>query len=289
MKNEQRQQRAKNDLAAILENGIDNLKDHSATIMRVVLVVLIAILIFLIWRNFDARNKRDFYNDVKQLAAYDFTAIDAEQFNTVINDYVKKYPSGANHATVSILIGDIYFNQASDTLAKGERDKAIPQYETALQYYTTAVNFQFKQNQQDLAESAVWGLAQTNAALASLKDGDYVTAAKDSFDRLVKTWPEGTYHELATERLEWLNRPVMGTFLAQYRQAAPELFAPNMQTPDTISPTGDMDTTITPGEIDIQAFLDNLNAEAPDGEQPVFDPGLTLPEVSESQEPQEDM
>lgn len=304
MKNEQRQQRAKNDLANMLENGINQLKDHSALIMRTILIILIAVLIFLVWRNLESRNKRGFYNDVKQLAAYDFTALDAEQFDTYINDYVKKYPSGANHATVSVLIGDIYFNQATTTLAKGERDKAIGEFETALKYYTTADKFQFKHQQQDLAESAVWGLAQTHAALATLKEGDDFAASKDSFERLCKTWPDGTYNELATEQLEWLNRPVMGTFAAKYRQVDPVLFAPNMETPETTTPIGDLDTSMAPGDIDINSFLDKLNADGGhDGEngddgnadyreigddgQPVFDPGLTLPtEQPESHETQ---
>ena len=288
MKNEQRHKLGQNTLASMLENGVNNIKDHSTTIMRLVLVILIAVLIFLIWRNFDTRNKRDFSNDIKQLAAYDFSALDAEQFDSVINDYVKKYPSGANNATASILIGDIYFNQAADVLAKGERDKAIAAYETALQYYTTADKFQFKRNQQDLAESAVWGLAQTNAALAALKEGDYFAASKDSFEKLCKTWPDGIYYELAAPQLEWLNRSVMATFPEKYRQTDPMLFAPNIQTPETTSPVGDIDTTMTPGDIDMQmqSFLENLGQAGKDGEQPAFDPGLTLPEEQESQEPQ---
>lgn len=287
MKNERRQQLAQNSLASILENAVNNLKDHSATIVRLLLVFLIAVLIFMIWRNFDARNKRDFYNDIKQLTEYDFAVLDTEQFNNVINDYVKKYPSGGNNATVSILIGDIYFNQAADALAKGDRDASITAYETALQYYTIADKFQFKKNQQDLAESAVWGLAQTNIALAALKEGGFFAAAKDSFDRLCKTWPDGTYYELAAGQLEWLDRPVMETFLTKYRQADPVLFAPNLQTPETTSPLGGLDTTITPGDFDIQSFLDNLRQESPDGELPVYDPGFTLPEEQGSQEPQE--
>ena len=286
MKNERRQHLSQNSLARLLENNVNQIKDHSTTIMRLVLVILIAVLIFMIWRNFDTKNKRDFHNDVKQLATYDFSALDAEQFDIEIQKYVTKYPSGLNNATVSLWIGDIYINQAADALAKGERDKAVADYETALQYYTTADKFQLKQ--QDLAESAVWGLAQTNAALAALKEGDYFDAAKDAYQRLCETWPDGTYHELAAPQLDWLNRPVMANFPTQYRQADPVLFAPNMQTPETTEPLDGIDTTFTPGDIDFQSLIDNYRPVDSDSETPDFDPDLTLPEDQESQEPQEE-
>jgi tetratricopeptide (TPR) repeat protein len=278
MKNEHRHKLSQNSLARILENRINDIKGHSATISRLVLVLLIAVLILMIWRNFDAGNKRGFYTDIKQLAAFDMTAFDAEQFDSVIKDYVKRYPSGANNANVSLLIGNIYFNYAADSLAKGERDKAVADYETALQYYTTADKFGFKQ--QDLAEGAVWGLAQTNEVLATLKEGDFFDVAKDSYQKLCTTWPDGKYYELATRQLDWLNRPVAGTFPTQYRQSDPALFAPNMQTPEITSPVGEIDTTITPGDFDTQSLLDL----GKDSEMPDFDPGLVLPE--EPVEPQ---
>jgi tetratricopeptide (TPR) repeat protein len=280
MKNERRQKLAKNDLVNILENTINSAKEHSAIITRLVLVLVIAILLLLLWRMFAAKNKQDFYNDLKQLTTFNMSGLDGEQFDNTIKSYVTKYPSGSNNATVSLLIGDIYLNRATVALAEGKRDEAITHYETALGYYTIADRFQFKQ--QDSAESAVWGLAQTNVALAALKEGDYMDAAKSAYERLCKTWPDGVRYELASEQLNWLNRLVMANFPEKYRQSDPVLFAPDLHIPDMTEPIGDFDTTITPGDfqIDLQSLLDRLATE---GETQEFDAGLTL---SESEEPE---
>ena len=285
MKNERRHKLAQNSLAGFLEKTINSAQDHSATIMRLVLVLVIAVLLLLLWQTFASKNKKGFYNDVKQLAAFNMLELDEGQFDNTVKSYVTKYPTGVNNATVSLLIGDIYFNRASATLAEGKRDQAIAHYETALGYYTTADKFQFKQP--DSAESAVWGLAQTNEALAALKEGDFLTAAKTYYERLCKTWTEGARFELATEQLISLNRPNIDTFLVKYRQSDPVLFAPNMQTPDVTEPTGNIDTTITPGDFqgDFQSLLDRLGTE---GETPKFDPGLLLQEPETQEKPQEE-
>ena len=290
MKNERRHRLAQNSLAKFLEKAIHSAQGHSATITRLVLVFAIALLLLLLWRTFASKNKQGFYNDMKQLATFHMSELDEEQFDTTVQSYITKYPSGVNNATVSLLIGDIYFNRAFATLAEGNRDQAIARYETALEFYTIADKFQFKQ--QDSAESAVWGLAQTNAALAMLKGDNYLDAAKSSYERLCKTWPEGVHFELATEQLNWLNRRVMASFPEKYRQSDPDLFAPNLQVPDLTQPIGDLDTTITPGDflgdfsgdlqsIDLQSLLDRLGTEV---ETEEFDPGLTLPDEPASQE-----
>jgi len=287
MKNERRQKLAKNSLATILENSVNNIKEQSATITRLILVILIAVLIVVLWRKFTTGNIRDFYNDKKQLIAYDMSVLDADKFGEIVNTYIKKYPTGVNNATISLLIGDIYFNYASGALAKGDREKAIANFEMALQYYTTADKFQFKQ--QDLAESAVLGLAQTNESLAVLQEGDNFTVAKVLYERLCKTWPDGAWQELASRQLDWLNRPVAEAFLEKYRYADPALFAQDMKTTETIEPGGTIDTTISPGEINIQSLIDNIQAERTGDEVPIFEPGLTLPEEQPQAEAQENV
>ena len=283
MKNERRHKLAQNSLAGFLEKTINSAQEHSATMTRLVLVLVIAVLLLLLWQTFASKNKRGFYNDMKQLAAFNTLELDEGQFDNTVKSYITKYPSGVNNATVSLLIGDIYFNRASATLAEGKRDQAIAHYETALEYYTTANKFQFKQ--QESAESAVWGLAQTNAALAALKEGgDYLVAAKSSYERLCKTWPDGVRYELATEQGNWLNRLVMAEFPEKYRQSDPALFAPNLNAPDLTQPTGDLDTTITPGDLqgNLQSLLDRLGTES---ETQEYDPVLILPEPVNQEEP----
>jgi len=287
MKNEKRKKLTQNSLAAFLEKNINNVKDHSSTITRLVFVVLIGVLIFMIWRNLDSRNKRDLFNDMKQLTAFNMSELNEEEFDNTIKSYVTKYPSGVNNATVSLLIGDLYLNRASATLSEGKRDQAIAHYETALEYFAIADKFPFKQP--DSAESAVWGLAETNAALAALKEGDFLNAAKSNYERLCATWPDGVRYELATEQLNSLNRSGTAAFLVKYRQSDPALFAPNMQPRETTEPLGNIDTTMIPG--DFQSPIGILN---PDGETQEFDPDLTLPENREQetlqqeiQEPQE--
>ena len=279
MKNERRHKLSQNDLAQIIENYVNTIKDHSVTIMRAIMFVLIAVLLFLIWRYFASGNMAVFHNDLKQLVAYNVSALSAEDFDKIILEYTTKYPSGENNARVSLVIGDIYINRASVALAEGNREQAIANYEAALKYYSTADKFPFKKQEQEFAERAVWGFAQTNEALAALKEGEYLAAAKDAYERLCKTWPNSEHRENAAWQLAWLNRPVVGTFPAQYRQADPILFAPRMQTPETTSPAG-LDTTILPGgDVDLDSILKNLSArvsspEASSGDAPVYDPGL---------------
>jgi len=111
----------------------------------------------------------------------------------------------------------------------------------------------------DLAENAVWGLAQTHEVLATLKEGDFYDAARDLYQRLCTTWPDGAFYELAVQQLDWLNRPVAETFPVQYRQADPALFAPKMQPQEITSPEGEIDTTITPGDFDTPLLLDHFS------------------------------
>jgi len=282
MKNERRHKLAQNSLASFLEKTVNSAQEQSATITRLVLVLVIALLLLLLWRTFASKNKLGFYNDIKQLTAINMSELDEEQFNNTVKSYITKYPSGVNNATVSLLIGDIYFNRAFTTLTEGKRNQAMILYETALGYYTTADQFQFKL--QDSAESAVWGLAQTHAALAILKEDNFLDAAKNSYERLCKTWPDGVHYELATERLNWLNRSVMTDFPEKYRQSDPILFAPNMQIPDTTQPIGGLDTTITPGELQGD-LLDPAVTEGETQEQQ-YDAGL--PELETQDAPQEE-
>ena len=280
MKNERRHKLSQNSLANFLEKSVNTAKENSATITRLVPVLLVSVLLLLLWRTFATTNKHGFSNDMKQLIAFNMSKLDEEQFENTIKTYVTKYPSGVNNATVSLLIGDIYLNRATIFRDAGKRDQAIACYEMALDYYSTADKFQFKQ--QDAAESAVWGLAQTNAALAALKESDdYLNAAKSSFERLCINWPDGKHYELATEQLNYLTRPSTVTFLSKYRQADPALFAPDLKIPDLTAPTGDLDTTITPGDFQVPpSFL------SPESDIQEFDPGLPITEAigSETQE-----
>jgi hypothetical protein len=175
-------------------------------------------------------------------------------------------------------MGDILYIRASDFLVQGKREPAIRDFEKALEYYTVADNFQFKQ--QDSAESAVWGLAQTNEALAALKEGEYLGAAKDSYQRLCETWPEGIHFGLATQQLNWLNRPIAVTFLEKYRTSDPGIFVPNMQIPDMTSPDGDLATTIVPNESPsfVTPDTDDVTPDTEGETEKEFDAGLTMPE-----------
>lgn len=282
MKNERRQKKTQNDLAQILENGILRIKPHSATIMRSVMIILIFVLLFFVGQRLVTGNKTDFYNDVKQLTAFNMLTSDAEQFENVVKEYTTKYPSGVNHAHVSLLIGNLYFNKATDSLNNAKRNDAVAGYEKALEFYTAADNFHLKQ--QDLAENAVWGIAQANEALASLKEGDFQAVAIAQYERLCETWPDGVYKELAAEQLQLLQRPGMNSFMREYRNSNPSLFAPDMQTTDNTSPGG-LDTTITPGNVDFGSMFsipENNESEIE------FEPGLTvLDSEKPTTEPQE--
>ena len=292
MKNERRQKQVKNELAAIIENGITQLKPQGANILRGVMLALIIVLLFMVWRTFSSKNTVDFHNDVRHLSSFNLLTVDAEQFESTITEFTTKYPSGANHAHVSLLIGNLYFLKAGESLGSGKRDEAIATFEKALEYYTTADKFNLKQ--QDLAENAAWGVAQTNEALAPLKEGDYLATAIVQYERLCKTWPDGVYTELAAEQLQLLNRPDMKTFMVSYRNANPMLFAPDLQTPDITAPGGGIDSTIIPG-----GFVDPgmiLETPSGDGTEVEFDAGLTTepapeteesPQVVEEQQPAE--
>jgi len=277
MKNERRHKLAQNSLANFLEKTINSAQDHSATITRLVVVLLIAMFLLLAWQIFASKNKQGFYNDIKQLTAMSMSELDEEQFENTIKSSIVKYPSGVNNATVSLILGDIYFNRAYATLASGKRDQAIAHYEAALEYYTTADKFQFKQ--QESAESAVWGLAQTQDALATLKEGDFLDTAKSSYERLCKTWPDSVHYELATEQLNWLNRSVTAAFPSQYRQSDPVLFAPDLKIPDITEPFGNIDTTIAPGDFSLP--FDILN---PENDVQGFDAGLPNIEEFDAQQ-----
>jgi len=269
MKNERRQKQ--NELAAFIENGITQLKPQASNILRGVMLVLIIVLLFMIWRTFSSKNTLDFYNDVRHLSSFNLLTIDAEQFDSVITEYTTKYPSGANHAHVSLLIGSLYFHKAGEFRENGKRDEAIVTFEKALEYYTTADKFNLRQ--QDLAEKAVWGIAQTNDVLASLKEGDYLATAIAQYERLCKTWPDGECIELATEQLQLLKRPSTNAFVVSYRNANPMLFAPDLQTPDITAPGGGIDSTITPGGFDSGMILETPLGDSTEIE---FNPGLIV-------------
>ena len=277
MKNERRQKQ--NELAALIENGITKVKPQATNILRGVMLALICVLLFVIWRQFSSKNTLDFYNDIRHLNSFNLLTIDAEQFDSTIKEYTTKYPSGANNAHVSLLIGNLYFFKACESLGNGKRDEAIATFEKSLEYYTTADKFNLKQ--QDLAEKAAWGIAQTNEALASLKEGDYLATAIAQYERLCKTWPDGECTELATEQLQLLKRSGTSAFLVSYRNANPMLFAPDLQTPDITAPDGEIDRTITPGGFDPGMILETPPGDATEVE---FESGLTVEPTPEAEE-----
>ena len=274
MKNERRQKQVKNSLATFIENSITQIKPQATNILHGVVIALICVLLFTIWRQFSSKNTLDFYNDVRHLSSFNLLTVDTEQFDSTITEYTTKYPSGANHAHVSLLIGNLYFLKSGEPLGSGKRDEAIATFEKALEFYTTADKFNLKQ--QDLAENAAWGVAQTNEALASLKEGDYLATAIAQYERLCKTWPNGVYTELAAEQLQLLKRPDTGTFLVAYRNSNPTLFAPDLQTPDITAPDGGIDSTITPGGFDPGLILETPSG---DGTEVEVEPGLTTEPV----------
>ena len=274
MKNERRQQLAQNSLAKFLEETVASAKKNSAAIFCFILVILIGVLLFLIWKNFSMKNKQSFTNDIKQLVAYNISSLDEEELSRIVTEYSLKYPSGVNNVTINIIVGDIYFNRGFDHLSLGKREKAINDFEKALEYYTIAEKFQFKP--QDSSESAIWGLAQTNEALAALKEGDYFDTAKDYYEISCKTWPEGIRFELAAQQLAWLSRPLAATFREKYRDSDPALFAPDMQTPDLTTPIEELDMSILPG--DFQSLLERQGEEVETHE---YDPGFVPLEESQ--------
>ena len=283
MKNEQRKKNTQNELAQMIEGGIGRIKPHSAMIMRAIMIILIAVLLFLVWQKFAAGNRTDFHNDIKQLTnSYNLSTMSDEQLETLVTTYTTKYPSGANNAHISLLLGNICYNIGSTARTQGDREKAVAHYEKSLEYYQTADSASLKQR--DLAESAVWGLAQSNEVLASLKEGKYSEEAVGAYARLLEKWPSGIYADLAKQRSDFLKRPGVAAFMTKYRESDAKEFAPNFQIPGSTEPSGDIDTTIIPGGFETGGLLGSPENNESEIEH---DPGLTLtkPEEPTTDEP----
>ena len=277
MKKDQRQKRPHNDLAQILENGIEQIKPHSATIMRTIMFVLIVVAIFWGWQWLSAGNKADFFHDVMQLTNSSRRDLDDDYLENLVKTYLTKYPSGANHAHINLLFGNIYFNRAGMAREDGNRDQAVANYEKALGFFQTAHTFGLRQ--QDLAETAVWGLAQTNEALASLKEGDYFNDAIGYYNLLLEKWPSGIFSEVRQQQHTFLKRPGTMLFTEKYRLADARKFAPDFQIPGMNAPMDNIDTTMFPGDFNLELLSPLLR----DNETQIeYDPGFTFIDSEET-------
>lgn len=117
--------------------------------------------------------------------------------------------------------GDVNFATGS-TFMYSDREVALKRLKEAREDFQAAS----KMAKSDLLKQrSLIGLAQTQEALNDF-DG-----AQESYDRVIKDWPDGTASKIAEERLAFLKRPSTGEFYDWF-------FQQSVETPPPVPPLG---------------------------------------------------
>ncbi|MDR1493771.1 MAG: hypothetical protein LBT05_13770 [Planctomycetaceae bacterium] len=287
MKNERGRQSSQNLLAQWLEKTINHLKPYFATISRMIFVLLLALMLFWIWKNFSVSNRAGLERDVVELRNLTLLGSPSEDLDKTIDGYLVKYPSGEGNVQISIVAGDYYYAQAIENLNTGKREDATKYLEKSQNFYQSAM--EKSQKNPRLAEQATWGFGQTNESFAALREGKDIDAAGVQYETICKKYPNGVYAKLAEKQLKLLKSAATQIFLSEYQKSDIALFKPEFETP-SVEPESDatkeLDTNIsTPGSFN-PGLLDELENTAPENQTSENSPAENSHSENKTTEPQ---
>jgi len=228
MKSERRQDLAENYLARWISSLFEKIAPYQNIIYWTILSILVVVCVGMILSRISASNRSKAWSEY-------LTALGTQNVEQ-LEGLLDVYTAGEVAARVRVSAGEIHLREGCQLIFR-DRNVAQETLEKALGLFLAADSLVSKGN--ELVEQVAYNLAQTYEVLAIVRtDQDDLTQAKQSYEKIVKTWSEGVYTKTAEERLALLN--------SQAAQRFYDYYVANPQEPATVQ--SPIDVSIDPSE-----------------------------------------
>lgn len=281
MKSEQRHELKENELASLLEQGIEATRPYAKLILGGIILLVVGVIAYVIITADPGVARSPEWNSL-------YMALD-DTFRAGEDD-VKRQEATAKLSELAEQSGDKPAGLWAAQLAAEQQladasEKAFTDPESGKIEIQRAIDlFQRveKAAKQDiLKQKAMWHLGiayELQATDEALEQG------RKTYQRIVEEWPDSEMSRMAERRIEWLNDPeVIGPegFYAWYRQ---QDFAALAAENETRMPSGFGPGQLFPGLDDPgQNLLDPTSP--PEDDKPLFEPSINLEGLSPSGTP----
>lgn len=285
MKSERRHEIQENSLARFLEGTFEAAKPHAPLIGIAALALVLGWIAYVILSQDRGVPASEQWNSV-------YSALD--QSFRIGEDDVQRQEVAQRFAAISEQYGDDpaalwaeYFyaqqalTQASD-LAFSDPQGARADIERALMSFERVYD---DTDQTVLKVKALWGMAEANELQAT---PEALESAKERYEEIINIWPEGNTAEMAKQRVERLNNPMIvgeNGFYAWYRQQdfpSRTAEAARENRPPLEGGLPGLDSLENPGSGLFDATPGMGAAPGSPGGDPLFTPSMNLDEAAES-------
>lgn len=213
MKSEQRHKLHTNVLAQWLGVMLERIRPYATAIVAGLAALVVVVALVGWWSRHSTAGTREAWDALnKTMASGNLQELD---------DTVEKFSGTTVGNWGAVVAGDRYLRRGSEELLQNKAT-ANQQLQKALENYLAAL----KQSQDPrLRERATFGLARTYESLCGTRRAENeLEKAIESYETVVKQWPDGPFAPIAQRRLEDLRDLETRRFydrLAQYEPKAP--------------------------------------------------------------------
>lgn len=226
MKRERRHELQHNVLADWLGGVIEVVKPYSTAILALLLLGILAFGVFAWQAKVSATHSARAWDDFHVA----FTSGEPSD----LDDVAEKYPGTDVAHWAAVVAADVYLNEGCQQLfsskasASQELRKAVENYKQVLKESRVSA----------LRERATFGLARAYEALAGTRQSEgELDKAAQQYQEVVKSWPNGAYAPVATQRLKDLQQQEIKAFYDKFATWEPKpAYSPPMPTPDGRDP-----------------------------------------------------
>jgi len=211
MKSEERHRLQQNVLAEWLTEVVNTVRPYANAILATVLLVVVVLILWRWWQQQSALASEHAWDEL-------YSAANAQDSATL--DRVAEQNPGTDAASwAAVLSADIHLAAGTDDLfsnkasASQELRKAIEKYLLVRKESRITA----------LRERATFGLARAYEAMGGTRQSEgELEKARETYEEVVKNWPDGTYQQAATIRLEDLKSQSTKAFYDKFAQYDPQ-------------------------------------------------------------------
>lgn len=189
MKTERRHELQTNTLAASLNHWIEAAKPYSRAVLAGVIAIVMALFAWAYISNQGARREAEGWTEY-------FHAMNTRDPVDALRDIAERYSGSSVAHWARLTLADLELSSGTNRLFT-DRTLGRDQLREAKQRYDALI---LETSDPTISQRATYGLARTTEALGEL------AAARASYEKLVKDWPDGPFKSAAEARLKDLER-----------------------------------------------------------------------------------
>jgi hypothetical protein len=195
MRGERRHELKQNELADWINNAIEKVKPYSKTALAVVTVAVVVFAVVAWWRRQSAAQEAGAWDNL-------YARMDSGQA-AELERLAEQYSGSDVAGWAAVSAGDMYLSAGCRELFTNKAS-ASQELQKAVNSYLTVLN---EDHPPQVMERATFGLARAYESLAGTRQGQgELSKAIEQYGKLIKSWPDGVYADMAAERLEDLKR-----------------------------------------------------------------------------------